>query len=85
MEREQVFKVVSDERAFQEKMKLDSNSHIVEDFPLSSGMEAIRYNLEKANQSWYGNKAPYTDSMDYIRKIAAICIQMGEKYGMPNR
>ena len=85
MKREEVFKVISDERDYQELQKQNDNSHIVEDFPLSSGLEAIRYNLEKANEAWYLGKDPYPSAMDYIRKIAAICVQMGESYEIPTR
>lgn len=85
MKREQVYGAISSEREYQEKMKEVDSSHVVEDFPLAAGMEAIRYNLDLANQHWYAEKAPYEGAMQYIRKIAAICVQMGEKYGMEER
>ncbi|MCB1711489.1 MAG: hypothetical protein KDH96_03095 [Candidatus Riesia sp.] len=85
MKREEVFNVISGERDYQEGQKRIKESHVVEDFPLSSGMEAIRYNLDKSNKAWYTGKEPYSEAMDYIRKIAAICVQMGEQYGMPKR
>ena len=85
MKRKEVYNVIEGERHWQEAMKDKEESHVVEDFPLSSAMEAIRYNLEKANEKWYVNKAPFNEAMHHVRKIAAICIQMGEKYGMPPR
>ena len=85
MRRDEVIEVICGERDFQESQKPKEDSHVVEDFPLSSAMEAIRYNLNKANESWYQEKSPYENSMEYMRKIAAICVQMGEKYDMPER
>ena len=85
MERKKVFRAIDTERDFQEIMKIKNSSHIVEDFPLSSAMSAIRYNLDKMNESWYGEQDPYEESMEYVRKIAAICVQMGEKYEMKER
>lgn len=81
MTRQDIYKAIDSERLYQE-LNMDLSTS---DFPLSSAMEAIRFNLEKANKSWYREKAPYIDSMEYIRKIAAICVQMGEKYGMNER
>ncbi len=85
MERRKVFRAIDTERDFQEIMKIKDSSHVVEDFPLSSAVSAIRYNLDKMNESWYKEKAPYEESMEYMRKIAAICVQMGEKYEMKER
>ena len=85
MKRNEVIAIIENERNYQEANKGKDESHIVEDFPLSAGLEAIRYNMEKANQSWYVEKAPYPNAMSYLRKVAAICIQMGEKYGMTPR
>ena len=85
MKRKEVYDAIDSERNYQENQKKDDKSHVVEDFPLSSALEAIRYNIEKANQSWYTEKNPYPNAMEYMRKIAAICIQMGEKYDMPRR
>lgn len=85
MKRDEVYQVIDGERNYQESQKLVDESHVVEEFPLSSAMEAIRYNLDKANQAWYNEQKPYENAMEYVRKIAAICVQMGESYGMPPR
>lgn len=85
MERELVYKAINSEREYQEQGKITPSSHIVNDFPLSAALEAIRYNIDKANKSWYNEKSPYPESMECMRKIAAICVQMGEHYGMKNR
>ena len=85
MKREEVFNVISDERDYQEEQKRNNDSHVVENFPLGSGLQAIRHNLNSAGIEWYYERDPYPDAMEYIRKIAAICVQMGERYGMPKR
>lgn len=85
MERGNVFEIIDSEREHQEYNKVLADSHIVDDFPLSAGMEAIRFNLEKAMKAWYVNQKPYAEAMESIKKIAAICVQMGETYGMKPR
>jgi hypothetical protein len=85
MERQEVYKKIDSEREYQEQMKKEKESHVVEDFPLSSAILAMEHNLKLAKDSWYYNQAPYKESMKYIRKVAAICVQMGEKYGMKDR
>ena len=85
MKRNEVYEVIDNERDYQELNKSDDSSHIVEDFPLSSALEAIRYNIGKANEKWYIEQKPYPKAMEHIRKISAICVQMGEKYNMPKR
>lgn len=83
--REDVYHAIDSERDFQEAMKNVDSSHVVEDFPLAAGLEAIRYNLDKANKAWYTEQVPYPEAMESVRKIAAICVQMGEKYEMQLR
>lgn len=85
MERNEVFDIISIERNYQENNKLNPQSHIVEDFNLGDALSAIQYNLDIARSEWYGGKKPHLNSMEYLRKIAAICVQMGEIYGMPER
>jgi hypothetical protein len=80
-----VINVLHEEREYQERQKGLEESHVVEDFPLSAGLVAIEYNLNKAKEAWYEGKSPHTLSMNYLRKIGAICIQMGELNGMPRR
>lgn len=85
MKRREVYIAIDSERDYQESNKTNEESHIVEDFPLSSALEAIRYNIDKVNQNWYIEQNPYPNAMKYMRKISAICVQMGEKYGMKER
>lgn len=83
--RKKVFQLIESERNFQEENKPDKNSHIVDDFPLGSGLSAIEEKLRIARSMWYNSVQPHQEAMNEIRKIAAICVQMGEKYGMPER
>ena len=85
MNREEVYEVIDTERDYQEKGKEDQTSHIVEDFNLGDAITAIDYNLTLAKVTWYQNQTPHPAAMKYLRKIAAICVSMGEKYGMPKR
>lgn len=85
MKRKEVFNAIESERNFQEKNKPNNDSHIVDDFPLGSGLSAIDEKLRVAKSIWYNTVEPHQEAMDELRKIAAICVQMGEKYGMPER
>lgn len=85
MKREDVYKSIDSERDFQEKNKSNKDSHIVEEFPLGSALSAIQYKLDQARLCWYNEQEPYPTAMEEIRKIAAICVQMGEKYDMSKR
>lgn len=85
MFRNEVFDKISQERDYQERNQTNPKSHIVEDFNLGDALTAIDYNLGLAKSSWYHNQTPHRDAMEYMRKIAAICVSMGEKYEMPQR
>jgi len=85
MNRDKVYKAIDTELDYVQGQEEVKESHVVEDFPLAAGMEAIRYNLDKANKEWYVEQAPYPNAMKYLRKVAGICVQMGIKYGMPER
>lgn len=85
MEAFKVYEAIESERRYQDSGKRDDESHIVQDFPLGSALVAIQYKLDAAIGLWYGGTAPHEDSIKELRKIAAICVQMGEKYGMEKR
>lgn len=85
MTREEVFSVIDGERVYQEAAIKGGGTHIVKEFPLGSALSAIQHKLDVARASWYGAVEPHEDAMAEIRKIAAICVQMGEQYGMPER
>lgn len=85
MDRTEVYKVIDSERDFQNNGKENDDSHIVEDFPLGSALSAIQYKLDLTRQMWYNDTTPHKEAMGEIRKIAAICVQMGEQFGMKPR
>lgn len=83
MEREEVFDAISTERDFQEKLKADlSRPDVRKDFHVGDTLSAIQYNLDKARAAWYIGADPHIEAMKYLRKIAGLCVQAGETYGM---
>lgn len=86
MTRQDVYKSVDSEREFQIKMAgTAERPDILTDMSLGDCLGALKFNLDKAYDIWYYESPPYQKTMDIIRKIAALCVQHGEKYGMPKR
>lgn len=85
MKKQEVYKAIDSELDYVKKQELINESHVVEDFPMSSGLLAIGYNMDLAKEYWYVEKAPYPNAMKYLRKVAGICVKMGVKYDMPKR
>ena len=78
--------VISGERDYQDKMAADSSRpDMIDDFHVGDGLSGIRYNLQKAEEVWYKGSTPHAEAMGYLRKVAAICVKLGETYGMPER
>ena len=85
MQRDDVYRVIDSERDFQDEMTArDSNPEFV-DMSMGDILLAIRHNLGLAESSWYPNAEPFEVSMEYLRKIAALSVKAGEKYGMKER
>jgi len=85
MERKEVYEAIDTERDYQQQGETKQDSHIVEEFDIAHGLNAIQYNLDKAREIWYNGHEPHQEAMDYFRKIAGICVNIGEKKGMPKR
>jgi len=86
MTREEVYKVIDTERDFQEKMIADpTRPDMIQDLHVGDTITAIQYNLNKALEAWYKGSVPHQYTMEFLRKIAALCVQAGETYGMPQR
>lgn len=85
MKQNKVFKAIKSERYFQDHAVKSGGTHIVKEFPLGSALSAIQHKLDEARKKWYGAVTPHKEAMEELRKIAAICVQMGEVYGMPMR
>lgn len=78
-----VFDAIYMERKFQ--AVADPDNAVMIDLQMGSTLAAIQLNLNKALQSWYSDSAPYQNTMHLLRKIGALCVQAGEKWGMPYR
>ena len=86
MERKEVYEAIDSERDFQiEKTEDASATHMIEDFHMGDTLAAIQVNLDKARFAWYNGSVPHSDATMYLRKVAALCVQMGEKHGMSSR
>ena len=86
MTREEVYKVIDSERNYQNKMSNDANVHyIIPDMHVGDILSAIQYNLDKARTAWYIGSTPHEETMIYLRKIAALCVQSMEKNGCEER
>jgi hypothetical protein len=86
MNRLKVYQAIDTEREFQNELTENSKRpDMIEDFHVGDALSAIRYNLNKAEDCWYIGSTPHQDAITYLRKIAAICVNIGEKYGMPSR
>lgn len=86
MTRGNVFRAINDEREFQNSLIADpSRPDMIPDLHVGDTLAAIQVNLNKALSAWYIGSMPHQDTMKYLRKIAALCVQAGENYGMPTR
>jgi len=52
---------------------------------VGDSLGAIQHNLNKALETWYVNSTPHSESMVYLRKIAALCVAQMEKNGCVKR
>ena len=80
-----VYAAIESERLYQLKKEDSDDSHIVSSLNMGGILTAIQYNLTKAQETWYNEKEPYSNTTELLRKIAALCVKAGEDYGMANR
>lgn len=86
MKREEIYKAIDSEREYQDKMSLSKyHPDMIEDMHLGDILSAINYNFGVAQSWWYSEAEPYEKSMEYIRKIAGLCVKAGEQFGMKKR
>ncbi len=86
MDRSKVYEVIDTERDFQNEMTLrNDRPDMIEDLHVGDTITAIQVNLDKAKEAWYKGSVPHQDTMEYLRKVAGLVVQAGEKYGMPER
>lgn len=82
----QVIDAIIGERRYQDEMVDNTNRpDMIEDLHVGDIISAMEYNLSLARAAWYQGCAPHEGAMEYIRKICALGVQAGEKYGMPYR
>ena len=88
MDRKDVYTALDTEREYQEKMTINSDRpDMISEFNTSTALLAMDVTLERAKSAWYNDNPDdsYQDTMEHLRKIAGMIVQMGEKYGIPNR
>lgn len=88
MKREDVYKVIDTEREFQIKMVgTGERPDILKKRTTGDVLGAIKCNLDKAFAIWYYDSLDkdYQDTMEIVRKIAALCVQTMEDNGAPGR
>ena len=88
MQRSDVYKVIDTEREYQDsETENTERGDIVDEFDMAHTLLCIDKFLESAKQKWYKDnpKNNYNDVTPYLRMISAVCVKMGEKYGMPTR
>jgi len=82
----EVYKAIDSERQFQDDMTAkEDRPDMIKDLHVGDTLSAIQYNLDLARKAWYYGSVPHEGAMDYLRKVAGLCVQAGEKHGMPHR
>lgn len=81
-----ILNTVKGEREYQRRLsRQTTRPDMVQKMTIGDTLSAIQYNLDRARQEWYVGSDPHPDAMAYLRKVAALCVQAGEVYGMPER
>lgn len=83
MTRQEVYATIDSERDYQDRMIADlSRPDMRPDLHVGDTLTAIQYNLDKAVEAWYKGADPHIEAMEFVRKIAGLCVQVGERYQM---
>ncbi len=88
MDRNTVYLAIDSERQYQQKETANSERpEMVDDFAIGQAILAMEYLLTQARAVWYTDNPQenFQRTMHRIRKVAGVAVQMGEKYGMPDR
>lgn len=88
MTRADVYKAIDTEREYQDALGQDRVRDPGNSRALSQGeaLVLIRHYLRAAEDAWTKNPGEsVVETSHVLRKIAAICVRDGEKYGMPYR
>jgi len=85
MNREEVYAIIDSERDYQDAMEKVVNSHVVPNQNTGDRLLSIQYNLNKAINSWYSEIKPFEETMEYVRKMGALCVRLMEENGAKKR
>ncbi len=81
-----IYKAIKSELDYQNEMTNRSDRpDMIENMHLGDILLAINYNFNLAQAAWYKGSTPHPDTMNYLRKIAALCVKAGMLYEMPER
>jgi hypothetical protein len=81
--RQDVYDAIDSEREYQENQKfIRANMKSLE---MGEGIACIDVLLGEAKRHWYPDYEPYVDTTPWLRKIAAVCVDMMEQHGVANR
>lgn len=86
MDRQSVFLAINTERNYQDLMAADDDRpDMVKDLGIGATLLAMEENLSRARSSWYSGADNHPEAMAYVRKVAGLAVQLGERLGMPPR
>lgn len=81
MNQQEVFKIIADEREYQD---LKWGSFARHGHEVGAWITLMRKHLNDAEVAWSSSAGDY-DALDHIRKVAAIAVACGEQHGMVAR
>lgn len=77
---------ILDERLYQMVMAAsDQRPDMVPVLSVGEGLLAIHHNLSAAQAAWYTGDGDHPAAMQFVRKVGALALQLGESHGMPVR
>lgn len=86
--RQQVYKAIDSEREYQDLCTAsEDRPDMIINLPIGSAMLAMEELMSQARTTWYSDspESGYRATMDKLRKVAGLIVQMGEQHGMPMR
>ena len=84
-ERSDVIAAIETERDFQEALLEKGRPDMRPDLQIGSAILAMEENLKRAREAWYTDSGNYPQTMEYLRKVGGLIVQVGEVHGMPIR
>jgi len=89
MNRKEVYESIDTEREYQDRMTKAREAeadYMVVNHDISHSLLNIEKFTREAVDKWYyeSPENQYEATMEMLRKIAGVCVKMGEKYGVQN-